>query len=237
MKKSKLFLVMAVILSSLMLFAACGTTTPPADTTGDTTDTTDTTTDGTTPTESTDTTPTDTTPADTTPVETTANIFINNGVDEQFPLTYTGELTPEILVEGLSNVLGYKIETNSIVVAADRITVDLKATSAPVAEAIAIEGVTPLYTFADADTYVYCILNSINETLGQNYSLTNAVYFTVDGAAYTFANLATALVVSADAPYVTTAPAVTDTTVTADTTVTDTTATDVVVDPATDVVG
>ena len=220
MKKSKIFLVMAVILSSLMLFAACGST--PKDTTEDDVNTLP-------ATDEEVVVPDETLPVEEVPVvvENSANIFVNNGVQnvEQLPLTYTGELTPEILVEGLSNVLGYKIETNSIVVAADRITVDLKATSAPVAEAIAIEGVTPLYTFADADTYVYCILNSINETLGQNYSLTNAVYFTVDGAAYTFANLATALVVSADAPYVTTAPAVTDTTAT-DTTATDTTATD-----------
>ena len=56
-----------------------------------------------------------------------ANLYaVGDAFNEQYPMVYTGELTTDKVLDGLSQVLGYAIKTNSVKFTSDRIDVDLK---------------------------------------------------------------------------------------------------------------
>ncbi len=55
-----------------------------------------------------------------------ANLYaVGDAFNEQYPMVYTGELTTDKVLDGLSQVLGYAIKANNVKITSDRIDVDL----------------------------------------------------------------------------------------------------------------
>jgi len=97
---------------------------------------------------------------------------------EQYPLGYSGKLTPMRLLVGLSALLSEPIRANSVTVTDARIIVDLSAASAPI--------LPPANSTAYADLTIYeeSVLNSIARTLWENFGRDKPLYFTVEGKSY-----------------------------------------------------
>lgn len=119
-----------------------------------------------------------------------------NGLNE-YKLEYMGALTPQILLEGLGNVLQVPIDVNKAEVLADRIVIDFKPSSAPIsAPPSGMEG-----QFHDTNEYIFGVLDSIKATFHKHYGQQKEIYMSVEGKACLFQNANPQFKIQPDKPY------------------------------------
>lgn len=112
------------------------------------------------------------------PAEAAAMLVVVRGdASERYALGYTGELTGELLLEGLSQLFGVPIHA-TVEEDATEVTVDFTDSSAPV---VLVTPSNEAYSFADSKSYVSCLLDSIAATLQANLEQQTTIHFAHDG--------------------------------------------------------
>lgn len=100
--------------------------------------------------------------------EHVTNIYVvEKGASSPYEMGYNGDLTPEMLLDSLSSYLECTISNNKIKREENSISLDFKKDSSP-------------FNQSDEE-FSYKVLDSIRETLLQNFGTEMEIYYSVEG--------------------------------------------------------
>ena len=110
-----------------------------------------------------------------------ATLYIIQNTEQcEHDLGYSGELTPTKLLDGISELLSYKIITNSIEIKDTKMFIDFSKESAPFNSNAYTGKGTEIYKFDNYTSLVFGIFDSIKATMQNNFNSDLEIYLSVD---------------------------------------------------------